>query len=88
MNDPVEKKCETCLDGFYGPPWRSECEACQDIRTTFPSLMRWVVGVIDRRVKAAIAEVTATPRCDTCGCRPSMIFTTGKGTFCQEHMKT
>jgi len=86
VNEPV-KKCETCLDGFFGPPWQSECEACQDMRTHYPALMRWVVGVIDRRVKAAIAEHAASFKCDTCGRTPSTIFRTDKGTFCQEHSR-
>ena len=26
-------------------------------------------------------------KCDVCGCHPSIITRTGKGTFCQEHVK-
>jgi hypothetical protein len=83
MIERVQKKCETCLDEFDGVPWQSECATCLDMKANFPSIMRWVVGVVDRRVKAALAERTAPPKCDACGRHPNLIITTGKGTFCE-----
>ena len=83
MNAPAEKKCQLCLDGFFGSSWESECEPCRDMKTNFPSIMRWVVGVVDRRVKAALEDHTARPKCDGCGRHPNLLITTGKGTFCE-----
>ena len=84
MDERVEKRCETCFSSFYGPSWASECDSCKTMREHYPAIMRWVVDVIDQRIKATLPQPM---KCDVCGRHPSTIFTTGKGTFCQEHSR-